>query len=421
MNVGFVGAGKLGLPVALAVESRGHNVSVYDINPAVEDYLTGDTPYPHQEDGVEAFLADNHIKVAKNIGELVSTSDIVFCAIQTPHEPQFEGSTRLPDERADFDYTYLKRAVVDVAEAAGEQKKQTTLAVISTCLPGTYERDIKPLLNEKVDYVYNPLYIAMGTVVMDYLNPEFVLIGEESAEAAKKLSEFYKTIHGAPEVVTDITTAEGIKVSYNTWITAKTVIANAWGEMCEKLGMNFDDMHKAWSLATDRLISPKYMKAGVADGGSCHPRDNIALSHIANKIGMSHNIWEDLMKAREQHMVWLGMLGIEESLGRKLPMVILGRSFKPESNIETGSASVLLHNIITGFGFEAEHFEDLEKPEPAVYIIGTDHERYRTLDLPEGSVCIDPFRNQPERNGVVTLRIGGRIELENKNGRTNNS
>lgn len=403
MKIGIVGAGKLGMPVALAIESKGHEVEVYDINPATSGYLDGTIPYPHQEEGIEELLANNHVKAAESIGELVAGKDIVFCAIQTPHEERFEGTTRLPEDRADFDYTFLKQAVTDIVDAS----EKTTLAVISTCLPGTYEREIKPLLNDKIDYVYNPLYIAMGTVIMDYLHPEFVLIGQESPEAADKLASFYTTINDKPHVVTDITTAEGIKVSYNTWITAKTVLANAWGEMCERLGMNFDDMYEAWTLATDRLVSPRYMKAGMPDGGGCHPRDNIALSHIAKEIGMSHNIWEDLMAAREAQVDYFSEVLIQESEEQELPIVILGRSFKPETNIETGSGSVLLANILAEKGKNPHHYEDIAGiPQKAIYFIGTAHERYKQFPFPKGSTVIDPHGIIDDRKDVTIKRIG---------------
>lgn len=411
MNIGILGTGKLGLPVALAMDSRGHDVTVYDTNPLVEQYIRGEAIYPHQEAFVPIFLDHNKIRVAHSVGELVTDKDIVFCAIQTPHEQRFEGIERLPDDRADFDYTFLKEAITSIVET----DQEVTLAVISTCLPGTYEREIKPLLTEKIDYVYNPLYIAMGTVIMDYLKPEFVLIGQESEPAANKLAEFYKSLHDAPHVVTDITTAEGIKVSYNTWITAKTVLANAWGEMCEKLGMNFDDMYKAWSLATDRLISPKYMAAGMSDGGGCHPRDNIALSYIAEKIGMSHNIWEDLMKAREDHIDWLAKEIMEEAQLADLPIVILGKSFKPETHIETGSGSILLANILKDYGANFQHYEYINGiAQRCVYFIGTQHERYKDFRFPKGSIVLDPFGYIEPQIGVTIKHIG-RNKKDNKN------
>lgn len=416
-EIGIIGAGKLGTPVALAIESRGHNVQVYDVNPAVEGYFNGE-PYPHQEEHVPEMLTESRITVAKTVGELVAGKDIVFTAIQTPHEPRFEGTTRLPEDRADFDYTWLKKAVSDVSRLSRDLGKRTTLAVISTCLPGTFEREIRPLLTDNVAYVYTPQFIAMGGVVDDYLNPEFNLIGVEDEAAADQLERFYATINDAPNVRTDITTAEGIKVSYNTWITAKTVIANAWGEMCERLGMNFDDMYEAWSLSNQRLISPRYMEAGESDGGGCHPRDNIALSWLADEVGMSHNLWEDLMEARERYEEWHVDLAVEAAKEAELPIVLLGRSFKPETKIEVGSPAILMANLLKEKEIPYQHYEDLEGiPQKAVYFIATKHERYKDIRFPKGSVVLDPFGYLEPQYGVIISHIG----RNPKNGRKQNS
>lgn len=405
-EIGFVGLGKLGLPVALAIESKGHNVHGYDINPAVADYIAA-RQIPFKEEGLQPLLDETRLEVVKTIGEVVAKSDIIFLPIQTPHAPEYEGTTRIPETRADFDYSYLKQAVGEVATQASLQDKQTTLAVISTCLPGTFEREIKPLLNDKVSYVYTPQFIAMGTVLEDYLYPEFNLIGVEDEVAAKRLERFYKTINDAPAVKTDVTTAEGIKVSYNTWITAKTVIANAWGEMSDKLGMNFDDIKKAWDLSTKRLISTKYTNAGMSDGGGCHPRDNIALSKIASDVNMSHNIWEDLMAAREQYEEWHAETIADLSEQFELPLVILGRSFKPETNIETGSPAILVSNMLKEWGVDHQHYEDFVGiPQKAVYFIGTAHKRYQNITFPKGSVVVDPFGIIKDQPGVVVRRLG---------------
>jgi UDPglucose 6-dehydrogenase len=390
-KIGFIGLGKLGLPVALAIESRGHQVAGYDINPEVANYVENKY-YPFQEIGIEELLENTKLKVVNSVLQIARDTDIIFLPVQTPHEARFEGTQRLPEERADFDYDFLKAAITDVVEACKTLKVKRTLVVISTCLPGTFKRELKPLLNEYVDYVYSPQFIAMGQVIDDYLNPEFNLIGVESEKAADQLEKFYKTINDAPNVRTDITTAEGIKVSYNTWITAKTVIANAWGELSDKLGMNFDDIYKAWSLSTKRLISPRYMKAGMGDGGGCHPRDNIALSHLASEVGLSHNIFEDLMEAREDFEDYHARQAMEASKKSGLPLVILGRSFKPETQIETGSPAILMANLLKEYGYPFEHVEDLPEYKKAVYFIATNHERYKDIDFPEGSVLIIPFQ-----------------------------
>lgn len=410
MRIGIVGLGKLGLPVALAIESKGHEVAGYDVNPQIANYLHM-RQIPYKEEGLQSLLDSTKLKLT-GIDELVHGSDIVFCAVQTPHEPAYEGATRLPDERKDFDYTYLLKAITDVAKSAQKQKKHTTLVVISTCLPGTFKREIAPLVNEYVHYVYNPFFIAMGTVLHDFLNPEFVLIGrgkdllKADDYSFHDVDKFYDTLHDRPLLHTDITTAEAIKVSYNTFITMKTVLANTWGELAHKLGANVDDINRAWSMSTDRLISPKYLKAGVGDGGGCHPRDNISLSWLASEVNLSHNLFEDLMKSREQHMEWLAKEAVALAVKHQMPLIIFGRSFKPETNIETGSPAILLANILKEYGQVFEHVEDIDTTTPAVFVIGTQHDRYKTYPYPAGSVILDPFRYIPKRDDVEIIAIG---------------
>lgn len=403
--IGMMGMGKLGLPVALAIESMGHEVIGFDVRPEPYEYLE-QREIPYQEEGLQPLLDSHHINMTKSLGILVARSDIIFMPVQTPHDPKYEGTTRIPDDRQDFDYTYLKEAVGTISQTAQELGKRVTLAVISTCLPGTYEREIKPLTNKYIDYVYTPQFIAMGTVLEDYLYPEFNLIGVENNDAANKLEQFYSTINEAPNIRTDVTTAEGIKVSYNTWITAKTVIANAWGELAEKTGMNFDDIKRAWDVSDKRIHSTKYTDAGMSDGGGCHPRDNIALSYIAERVGMSHNIWEDLMEAREEYEDWHAGVARDFAIEYDLPLHILGRAFKPETNIETGSPSVLVSNILTEKNVPHTHTEDMELMRKGVYFIGTKHNRYAEYDFPRGSVVIDPFGYIPDRQGVRVVRLG---------------
>lgn len=399
MRIGMIGLGKLGLPVALAIESRGHEVIGYDINPKVEEYIRR-RKIPYKEKGIQPLLNSTKLHVAKSITEVMAESDIIFLAIQTPHGPEFEGSTRLPNTRRDFNYTYLVNTLVEVA-ASGLNKP---VAVISTCLPGTYKNQLSKF-SQYCRYVYTPQFIAMGNVIEDYLNPEFNLIGVENEEAAELLEKFYKTINNAPCLKTDITTAEAIKVSYNTFITMKTVLGNTWGELCHKTGANVDDVFKAWALSTKRLLSPSYLKSGVGDGGGCHPRDNIALSYIAEELDLSHNLFEDLMTAREDHMEWLA----EECMKYGDKITILGRSFKPETNIETGSPAILLANILKDKGARVQHIEYIEDAEYAydpVVIIGTQHERYKKYNFWPGITVIDPFRYLPKSDKVNIISIG---------------
>lgn len=207
-----------------------------------------------------------------------------------------------------------------------------------------------------------------------------------------------------------------------TFITMKTVLGNIYGEMAYKLGANVDDIYKALSLAVDRIISPKYLKAGMGDGGGCHPRDNIALSWVANKIGLSFDIFEALMKAREAHTEWLVELIIEKHKKKyketdcSLPIIILGKTFKPETDLIVGSPAMLLSNILNEKGIEYIHYDpyvdtdvevDIKKLEKnkAIYFIATKHDVFVQMKFVPGSVVIDPFRFIQKQKGVKVIRI----------------
>lgn len=408
MKIGFIGLGKLGLPVALAVNAMGFEVCGTDANATVASYLLT-RAIPFREEGLEPLLQTHTVEWRSSITDVVRDANLIFVAVQTPHDEMFEGDVPLPEERADFDYSHLQAAVAEVAKECKDQDKHRVVAVISTCLPGTFAKAIEPLLNDHVAYVYTPQFIAMGTVLEDYLHPEFNLVGVRDLDAATLMVDFYAQINDAEVLRTDIATAEGIKVSYNTWITAKTVIANAWGELSERLGMNFDDMFHAWSLSTKRLLSSRYMRAGMSDGGGCHPRDNIALSWLAGEAGMSHNVWEDLMAAREDYECWHAAVAMEASEKHELPLVLLGTAFKPETDIETGSPAMLVANLLRASGVRFLHVNDLGAPlPPAVYFIATQNVRYRDYEFPAGSVVLDPFGYMPDREGVIVNRLGRR-------------
>lgn len=271
MNVGFVGLGKLGMVVALAIENKGHNVFGYDVDPNVYSYVKN-RKIPYTEEGAPELLAKTRLQMMDSVEGVVAQSDIVFCPVQTPHLPMYEGITRIPSERADFDYTYLKTAVGNIAKAAKQLEKKTVLVVISTVLPGTIEREIKPLLNEYIEFAYEPLFIAMGTTRHDFENPEFVLLGmDESEKAINLVKKLHASIHDKPVFVTTVRNAELIKVVYNTFISSKIAYINTIMEICEKMGANIDEISRALSLATDRIVSMKYMWGGNGDGGGCFP------------------------------------------------------------------------------------------------------------------------------------------------------
>lgn len=408
MRVGMVGCGKLGLMVALTIESKGHEVKGYDISDAPKRYLAAGH-IPFEEEHSEELLANSKMEMV-SLAELCEWADILFLAPQTPHAPEYEGTTPLPETRADFDYSHLKNCVMDVDLSL---RRPTPCVIISTVLPGTIEESL-PYTGINFQLVYSPQFIAMGTVYEDFLNPEFWLFGVEKY-CPLNIQYLFASINcNVPVLHTDIRTAEGIKVFYNTFITAKTVLANLYGEMAHRCDMNVDDIFKAISLSTRRLISPKYLKAGMGDGGGCHPRDNIALSYLARKKGLSFDFFEALMVARERHCAFLADLIMDEwkESDCESAITILGRAFKPETNIETGSPALLLSAILKRRGV-VHDCVDTVPGRAGIFFIGCQHERYRLAKFPEGSVVIDPFRFIPEQDGVRVVRIG-KVSVESK-------
>ena len=419
MNIGFIGLGKLGLPCALAVESRGHKVVGYDPSEQVKDII--DTKkLQYQEIWAQEHLDKSKIKI-KSIEEVVGESEIIFVPIQTPHDPLYEGTTRLPDERVDFDYTYLKKGIKDLAEEIWHQQSKKVVIIISTVLPGTIRREIKPIIdaNPYFKLCYNPFFIAMGTTMRDFLHPEFVLFGHDDDWALDKSEKFYRTITHAPIFKTTIENAELIKVTYNTFISTKLSFANTVMEMCHKLpNTNCDDVMNALSLGTKRILAESYWSGGMGDGGGCHPRDNIALSWLSRELNLSHDWFDNIMKQREKQTDWLCDLIEETSFKYKgcadgYPILILGKSFKSETNIVTGSPSILLKNILEERGHQIEmwdpYIDDSEndsQQEPMIYFIGTKHPDFTTYSYNQGSIIIDPWRYIPSIDNCEVIHIG---------------
>jgi len=406
-KIGFIGLGKLGLPCALAIEKKGHKVFGYDVNPEVGKILDNRI-LPYKEVDGQEHLETHNISFL-SLSEVVKESEIIFVAVQTPHEPKYEGITRIPNERCDFNYTYLKDSIKAISDVLDELKENRIVVIISTVLPTTVKEQIMPLVSEYMRLCYNPFFIAMGTTIHDFLNPEFVLLGNDNKEAANEVEKFYRTLHNSPVYKTSITNAELIKVSYNTFISMKIVFANTLMEICHKMGGNVDEVTKALGMANQRIISDKYLTGGMGDGGGCHPRDNIAMSFLAEKLNMSFDFFNSIMIAREEQTEWLAEI-VRENKG-DLPIVVLGKAFKPETNLISGSPSILLKNILNETEQDVEVYDphiDEEKTfdKPSIFFVGTKHDAFAKMSFPEGSVVVDPWRYIPKTDGVKVIHVG---------------
>ena len=375
MNVGFIGVGRLGKDVA-EVMAEHHRVTGYDV----------------------VYVAIG-IPMAGSIKAVVEDKDIVFIAVPTQHQKEYDG--REPTSHLkpmDFDYSIVKEVV---AEADRHLTKDTIIALISTVLPGTIRREIAPLV-QKGRFIYNPYYIAQNTVKWDMRNPEMVLLSTKDGGPSvvyDTMVDFYRPIieNDARHILCTWEEGESIKVFYNTFTTMKICYVNMIQDVAERLGnMNVDVVTKAITGSTYRVISPMYMKAGMGDGGGCHPRDNIALSKLSETLGLGYDFFGNIMYIREAQAEHMAVKLV--SYGHDV--VILGESFKPDCEFKDGSPGILVGYYVRKHGKKV-YYE--EAPDDKAYTYLLAHKKgYDDYMFNDGSVVVDPWREMRILMGKVS-------------------
>lgn len=393
MRVAFIGLGKLGMPVAEAMADA-HDVQGYD----------------------KAVRVSDKISIFADMKDAIRGAELIFVAVPTPHDPEYDGSVPSSDnESKDFDYS----AVQDVlGKLATRVRTGQTIVLISTCLPGTCRSYFEGMIPPGVELLYNPYFIAMGTVAADFVNPEFMIIGTRSGETTagvERLVECYEPLMpGFKRFIGTWTEAEAVKMFYNTFITFKLCFVNMIQDVAQAQGdMNVDRVTVPLSHATKRLLSPMYMKAGMGDGGGCHPRDNIALSFLADHCNIGYDIFGSLMHAREQQATNIAdyLLDRAHEIGTHT-VVIVGKAFKPGVDLTDGSYSLLIayyleaddlavlyHDHLTG------DFADVD--EPVVYLLAHPYDKIDPgLEFVDGSIVVDPWRTMPDHDGLTVIHYG---------------
>ena len=385
MKIGFIGVGKLGKDAAEVMAEK-HEVIGYDVTE----------------------VSPENFKMVPTIKDVCQDRELIFIAVPTPHDPDYDGrypTSHLPNK--DFDYTIVNDVLDEVNKHVN---KDQLIVLISTVLPGTIRREfIDRIPNGR--FIYNPYLIAMGTVKWDMVNPEMIIIGTEDGSTtgdAKLLLEFYETFitEGTRYEVGTWDEAEAIKIFYNTFISTKVALVNMIQDVAEKGGnMNVDVVTGALERSTYRITGPAYMKAGMGDGGGCHPRDNIALRYMAEKLNLGYDLFDAIMKAREEQAKNLSTRLVIESQRADLPIVILGQSYKPNVHYLDGSTSILTGKYCERFGSKFEVIYDPETPIKAVYLLG--HlGKHHDYDFPEGSIIVDPWRSFKTEKNIKVIHYG---------------
>ena len=388
MKIGFIGIGKLGLPCAEAIAKKGHDVKGYDVTEVTSDI----------------------IETVASIKDCVQGADIVFVAVPTPHQSEYEGATPSSHlEPRDFDYGIAKQVL---KEADHFMDKDQLLVLISTVLPGTVRRELEPeVINSR--FVYNPYLIAMGSVAWDMVNPEMIMIGTEDGTEtgdARALVDFYKTVmeNDPRYVIGTWDECECIKIFYNTFISTKIGLVNMIQDVAEKQGnINVDIVTKALAESTMRIMGPQYMTAGMGDAGACHPRDNIALRYMAKTLDLGYDLFQTVALAREAQAKNLAKVLVKHAKASNLSVFIHGKAYKPDVEYTAGSYSLLIGHYCEEMGYKPTYIDPMtgDDIEAVLGVVLLAHNRKITYDyrgfkqqqnlyckIEKGSIVVDPWR-----------------------------
>ena len=420
-SVSVIGLGKLGAPMAGCFATRGFQVIAADLDPQKVDAIGRGVPPVHEPGLAELLLeSKGRLSATQDTEAAVRDSEATFIVVGTPSEP---------------DGGFSLRYVIPTCEAIGRalrNKNSYHLVVLtSTVMPGSTGGEIKSALErasgkrcgEGFGLCYSPEFIALGTVIRDFLNPDFLLIGESDPRAGDMLSDIYAHTckNSATVARMNFINAEITKLAVNTYITTKISYANMLARLCEKLP-EADVSVVTYALGLDSRIGSKYLKGAVSYGGPCFPRDNRAFAALAARSGA----FSDLAVATERFN--RSQIGALASLVKSYqsggdPIGILGLTYKPDTDVFEESFGLLLAQELASANLPVIVFDpsaDLPRAfgahksvriaasaedciaQSAVVVLATPWQQFRDLSI---SAWMQPFRSGPSFHGTQRVVI----------------
>lgn len=397
MRVGMIGTGYVGLVSGTCFAEFGIDVVCLDVDAdKIKSLKKGKIPIfePGLEDLVEKQVKAGRLSFTTKIEEAVQGADAVFIAVGTPPRPD--------DGYADM--TYVHQAARDVAAVL----EGYTVIVTKSTVPVGTAREVERIIREvnpeaDFDVCSNPEFLREGAAINDFMRPDRVVIGTESERAAQVMKALYRPLYlnETPMVVTTPETAETIKYAANAFLATKITFINEIANLCEKTGANVQEVAKGIGL--DGRIGSKFLHAGPGYGGSCFPKDTLALTQIGQKYGAAQNIVETVVWVNAERQRSMADRVIEACGGdvEGLRIGVLGVSFKPNTDDVREAPSLVIIPLLQEEGAEvaafdpaamkeaAKHLEDVEWCKDAyevakdadVLVILTEWNEFRALDL----------------------------------------
>ncbi len=336
MHVAMIGSGYVGLVSGACFSEFGVEVTCVDMD---EDKIAalrqGQVPIyePRLQSLVRHNLAAGRLKFSTDLSRAVGGADVVFIAVGTP--------ARRGDGHADLTHVYA--AAEEIAAALDGY----TLVVTKSTVPVGTSREVEAIIRRvrpeaEVDVVANPEFLREGSAIEDFMRPDRVVIGTESARAIEVMRALYRPLYliETPIVFTGRETAELIKYAANSFLALKVTFINEIADLCENVGADVHDVAKAIGL--DGRIGPKFLHPGPGYGGSCFPKDTLALVRTAQEHGAPLRLVEttvEVNEARKKAMAGRVIAACGGSLEGKT-VAVLGLTFKPNTDDMRDSPSL---------------------------------------------------------------------------------
>lgn len=327
MHIGIIGTGYVGLVTGACFAEFGLFVTCVDKDEKKIRLLKkGEIPFyePGIEELVRRNLKQKRLQFTTKIEKAVESSLVIFIAVGTP---------RRGDGSADL--KYVEEVATTIAQAMDEYKVIVTKSTVPVGTGQKIRDIISRNLKGKVDFdiVSNPEFLREGSAIEDFMRPNRVVIGANSAHAIAIMRDLYKPLYliETPFVVTNIETAEMIKYAANSFLATKISFINEMANLCERVGADVHMVAKGMGL--DQRIGSKFLHPGPGYGGSCLPKDTNALLRIAEEHGMQMGIIDAAVKANEKQRHHMAQK-IRDAMGKLkgTTVAILGLSFKPNTD-----------------------------------------------------------------------------------------
>lgn len=349
MNISSIGLGKLGLCSATCFASKGHHVIGVDSNDQHVEALN-DGLCPIDEPGLAEMLeaCRHRMEFTVDCSYAIGNSEMTLITVPTPSNP---------DGR--FSNAYVETVLDRIGPALKAKKDFHVIGIVSTVMPGTCEHVFKPTLEKLTGKVcgrdfgliYNPEFVALGSVIRDFLNPDMLLIGASDDRSSRMAQELYAgVVESNPCCATmNLTNAEITKLSLNCYVTMKISFANELAAVCESIPGADVDVTTA-AIGADSRVGRKYLKGGLGFGGPCFPRDNLAFQRCAEDAGVEVHLSPNVVRVNSSVVDRLQAMICEHAPAGST-IALLGLSYKPGTHVVEESQPVMLAERLLDAGY----------------------------------------------------------------------